>query len=41
MKYLTHPVTLVALGMILGAAYGKRVPIVSTIASKLPNSAVL
>lgn len=41
MKYLTHPVALIAIGMILGAAYGKRVPVISTVASKLPNSAVL
>ena len=41
MKYLTHPATLVVVGMILGAAYGKRHPIISTVAAKLPNSTVI
>lgn len=41
MKYLTHPVTLLALGAILGAAYGKRVPGISTVARHLPGSSVL
>lgn len=37
-KYLTHPVTLVLVGLILGAAYGSKIPVVNTVAAKLPGS---
>ena len=41
MKYLTHPIVLVLGGLILGAAYGRKLPLVPAIASKLPGSTVI
>lgn len=39
MKYLTTPVLIAAaVGIIIGAAYGSKIPLVPTIASKLPGS---
>lgn len=38
MKYLTHPVTLFAVGLIVGAAFGASIPVVSTIAAKIKGA---
>jgi len=37
-SFLKHPLVLVALGVIVGAAYGKQIPGLSTITSKLPGA---
>jgi hypothetical protein len=41
MKFLTHPAALVVYGLVLGAAYGKKLPIVPDVARRLPNSSSL
>ncbi len=39
-QVLTHPVALVVLGVVLGIAYGNRIPVVATLAKKLPGASV-
>lgn len=40
-SFLKNPFVLLGVGIVLGAAYGRRLPLVPTIASKLPGSSAI
>jgi hypothetical protein len=40
-SFLKNPFVLLGIGVVLGAAYGRKLPLVPTIASNLPGSTVL
>jgi hypothetical protein len=37
-QILKHPLALILLGVIVGTAYGTKIPVVGTVAKKLPGA---
>jgi hypothetical protein len=39
-SFLKNPLVLLALGVVIGTAYGSRIPVLSTVSKKLPGASL-